>query len=374
MSYPAYLQSLELAVSSRSKASGDRAAPAPFECRGAAFGPPVGWMTSLAGGYHPRQDEPASDEGPAVPTWNAGAPDAGLEHRVKRSHERESQETRSRPPAVERAGGEACLVFVEGEQLLGLRVHLAEEVVLGRDPGCAVCLYADDVSRRHARIVPDGAGHLVVDLDSTNGTWVNGVQVQTRRLRSGDRIRMGVFVASYVAAGDPEGRQLAALAEASRRDTLTSLPNRRAFEEELAREAARAARSLAPLAVAVLDVDRFKSVNDQHGHAAGDEVLRAVAACVAGALRGGDLVARIGGEEFALLLPGADLAKAAEIAERVRATIAAAPMKAGGRSLSITTSLGCAAWTPGETTAALLARADARLYEAKQAGRDRVAW
>jgi diguanylate cyclase (GGDEF)-like protein len=284
-----------------------------------------------------------------------------------------SQETRSRPPVEDRGGGEACLVFVEGEQLLGLRVPLTAEIVLGRDPDCAVCLYADDVSRRHARIVPDGAGHLVVDLDSTNGTWVNGVQVRTQRLRSGDRIRMGVFVASYVAAGDPEGRQLAALAQASRRDALTSLPNRRAFEEELAREAARVDRSQAPLAVAILDVDRFKSVNDQHGHAAGDEVLRAVAARLAGALRAGDVVARIGGEEFALLLPGVDLAEAAEIAERVRAIIADAPMNAGGRSLSITASLGCAVLLGRESAAELLARADARLYEAKRAGRNRVA-
>jgi len=126
--------------------------------------------------------------------------------------------------------------------------------------------------------------------------------------------------------------------------------------------------------VALLDVDRFKSVNDQHGHAAGDQVLRAVAARVGGALRAGDLLARIGGEEFALLWPGADLVNAVEIAERIRASIADGPMNAGGRSLWITASFGCAIWSGDETTAALLARADARLYEAKRAGRNRVFW
>jgi diguanylate cyclase (GGDEF)-like protein len=126
--------------------------------------------------------------------------------------------------------------------------------------------------------------------------------------------------------------------------------------------------------VAILDVDRFKSVNDEHGHAAGDEVLRAVAERVGGALRAGDLLARIGGEEFALLLPGADLHNAAEIAERLRGLIAATPMTAGGSSLRITASLGCAVLSGDETTAALLARADARLYEAKRAGRNRVVW
>ena len=182
------------------------------------------------------------------------------------------------PPGDEPKGGDACLVFVEGDQVLGLRVPLGDEVELGRDAGCAVHLFSDDVSRRHARITADAEGHVLVDLDSTNGTWVNGREVEVHRLAAGDRIRLGAFVARYVAAGDPEGRQLADLARASRRDALTGLPNRRAFDEDLAREVARAARTGAPLAVAMLDVDRFKAVNDGHGHAAGDAVLRVVAA------------------------------------------------------------------------------------------------
>jgi diguanylate cyclase (GGDEF)-like protein len=284
-----------------------------------------------------------------------------------------ADETRSRPPGDAPAGGEACLVFVEGAPALGLRVPLGDEVVLGRDPACAVPLSADDVSRRHARITADGDGHLLVDLDSTNGTWVNGLAVRVHRLRAGDRVRLGAFVARYVAAGDPEGRQLADLALASRRDALTGLPNRRAFEEDLAREAARAARTGAPLAVVVLDVDRFKAVNDAHGHAAGDAVLRAVAARAGAAVRAGDVLARVGGEEFAILLAGADLARAVEAAERLRRALAAAPVEAAGLALRVTASFGCAALGAGEAPQALVARADARLYEAKRDGRDRVA-
>ena len=213
---------------------------------------------------------------------------------------------------------------------------------------------------------------MVVDLGSTNGTWVNGRAVESHRLGAGDRVRVGGFVARYVAAGDAEGRQLADLALASRRDPLTGLPNRRAFDEELAREVARAARTGAPLAVAVLDVDRFKAVNDGHGHAVGDAVLRAVAARARAVVRAGDLAARTGGEEFGLLLPGADLAGAVELAERVRAALAARPVEAAGRALVVTASLGCAALGPGESPEALVARADARMYEAKRAGRDRV--
>jgi diguanylate cyclase (GGDEF)-like protein len=283
-----------------------------------------------------------------------------------------SEETRSRPPGDAPRGGDACLVFVEGDALLGLRVDLGAEVELGRDAGCAVRLPADDVSRRHARIAADAEGHLLVDLASTNGTWVNGRRVDVHRLRAGDRVRLGGFVARYVAAGDPEGSELAGLALASRRDPLTGLANRRAFDEELAREVARAARTGAPLAVVVLDVDRFKAVNDGHGHPAGDGVLREVATRAGAALRRGDLAARIGGEEFALLLPGADLAGAVELAGRVRAAVAARPIPAGAAALAVTVSLGCAALAPGEAPEALVARADARLYEAKRAGRDRV--
>jgi diguanylate cyclase (GGDEF)-like protein len=286
----------------------------------------------------------------------------------------EGEETRSRPPAGARPGGDACLVFVEGAPALGLRVPLGDEVVLGRDPGCAVRLLSDDVSRRHARITADAGGHLLVDLDSTNGTFVNERAIRVHRLGAGDRVRLGGFVARYVAAGDPEGRQLADLAEASRRDALTGLPNRRAFDEDLAREAARAERTGAAVAVVVLDVDRFKAVNDAHGHAAGDAVLRAVAARAAAAIRGGDLLARVGGEEFGILLPGADLARAADAAERIRAALAAAPVEAAGRALAVTASFGCAALAPGEPPEALVARADARLYEAKRDGRNRVAW
>ena len=107
---------------------------------------------------------------------------------------------------------------------------------------------------------------------------------------------------------------------------------------------------------------------------AGDSVLRAVAARAAAAIRAGDLLARVGGEEFAILLPGADLARAAEAAERIRATLAEHPVEAGGTALAVTASLGCAALASGEAPEALVARADAQLYAAKGAGRNRVAW
>ncbi|ACG71382.1 diguanylate cyclase [Anaeromyxobacter sp. K] len=282
--------------------------------------------------------------------------------------------TRVRTPE-ERAAAAAghCLVFVAGDGALGLRVPLDGEVVLGRDPSCAVALPASDVSRRHARVVPDGDGHLVLDLGSTNGTWVNGREVAVHRLAPGDRVQVGAFVARYLRAGDAEESELAALADLALRDPLTGLPNRRAFEESLRREVARARRGGDRLAVAVLDVDRFKDVNDRHGHAAGDVALAEVARRAAAALRAGDLLARIGGEELAAILPGADVAAAAEVAERVRCAVGKEPVQAGGQAIRVTVSLGCAELAPEDAEGAdLFARADAQLYRAKHAGRDRV--
>jgi diguanylate cyclase (GGDEF)-like protein len=286
-------------------------------------------------------------------------------------------ETRVKPPiaAGEPAPGPACLVFLEGDATwVGRAVALEGEVTLGRDERSAVRLDGDDVSRQHARIGPDGDGHAIVDLASTNGTWVNGERIERRRLAPGDRIALGGYVAKYLAANDPEARAAEELHRRATADPLTGLPNRRAFDEALAREVARAARGGAALAVVLVDVDHFKRVNDAHGHPAGDQVLRTVAARIAAAARAGDLVGRLGGEEFGVALPGADLLAAAQAAERIRARVADEPVEAAGAALAVTVSAGVAALGPDAADGpALVARADARLYQAKRDGRNRVA-
>jgi two-component system, cell cycle response regulator len=288
-----------------------------------------------------------------------------------------ADETRIRPPNAPAPSAPpevASLVCVAGDpDALGLRIALDRELVLGRDPAAAVPLRSPDASRRHARVVPEGEGHLVEDLGSTNGTFVNGEEVERRPLRSGDRIDVGGAVFKYLARGDAEAAEWERLRAEAVRDALTGLPNRRAFDDALAREVARAEREGAPLAALLLDVDRFKTVNDAHGHAAGDAVLRAVAARARGALRAADLLARVGGEELAALLPGADAAAAREAGERIRRAVKDGPIEAGGAAIPVTLSVGVAVRRAGEDGPALLARADARLYAAKREGRDRVA-
>jgi diguanylate cyclase (GGDEF)-like protein len=165
------------------------------------------------------------------------------------------------------------------------------------------------------------------------------------------------------------------LREASIHDRLTSLLNRAAFEDRLREEASRALRFGRTFAVAILDIDHFKRINDTHGHAAGDAVLQQVAAALRRGNRTSDIVARWGGEEFAFLLPETRAEGAVLHMERVRAAVAMEDLVAGSarQAVRLTVSVGVATFPedrqdPGEA----LALADARLYEAKRLGRNRV--
>jgi diguanylate cyclase (GGDEF)-like protein len=156
-------------------------------------------------------------------------------------------------------------------------------------------------------------------------------------------------------------------------DALTGVPNRRAFFEQGEKLLRRVLHSRRTAAILVFDLDRFKSINDRFGHQAGDEVLKAFCDTVTMALRPGDLFARIGGEEFACLLPHASRYGGAQVAERIRARIAATPVPVATSELSVTVSIGVAV---SEGTAQdlteLVAAADKALYRAKANGRDRV--
>jgi len=156
-------------------------------------------------------------------------------------------------------------------------------------------------------------------------------------------------------------------------DPLTGVANRRYFYQRAAIEIGAAHRRHAPLACLMLDIDFFKSVNDRHGHAAGDAVLKRLAETVQAGIRPYDLFGRLGGEEFAILLPDADLATASLIAERLRIAVAASPALVEGEVLPITVSIGVAILAAEDAAIdPLLDRADRALYQAKEGGRNRV--
>ncbi len=177
-----------------------------------------------------------------------------------------------------------------------------------------------------------------------------------------------------LAADREKSRLLARLAEESRTDALTGLANRRRFDERLAEEAERLARlgTDARLSLAMLDVDHFKQVNDRHGHALGDAVLRELGSLLTARVRGADFAARLGGEEFCVLCFGLTPEQAAQAAEAWRAAVAAHDWSRLRPGLRITVSIGLADWHEAGEPKALLALADARLYAAKRGGRDRV--
>ena len=156
-------------------------------------------------------------------------------------------------------------------------------------------------------------------------------------------------------------------------DGLTGLANRRQCEETLEDELARVERFGGPLAVVVADLDWFKDINDRHGHPAGDAVLREFAVLLQEAVRDVDLAGRWGGEEFVLVLPGTDLEGGAQLAERIRALLAARTLLAlDGSPIPVSASFGVAAVPPAKTATELFAAADAAMYEAKRAGKNRV--
>jgi len=157
-------------------------------------------------------------------------------------------------------------------------------------------------------------------------------------------------------------RLLAELQATATRDQLTGLPNRRAWDDRLEQELARAAASRRPLSVLAIDLDRLKRINDTHGHQQGDRLLQRCAAAWSGALREGDFLARLGGDEFLVLLPGSGEVAAAEVAQRIL----------GAVPFNQTCSVGTASWDGEEAAYELVHRADQSMYAAKAAGGGRV--
>ncbi|WP_434985134.1 GGDEF domain-containing protein [Pseudomonas protegens] len=157
------------------------------------------------------------------------------------------------------------------------------------------------------------------------------------------------------------------------RDPLTDTGNRIAMDQTLQREIEMARRHLLPLSLLMLDIDHFKRINDNHGHSAGDQVLKAVAAAIKGQLRNVDMVFRFGGEEFLILLSNTGREAAAMVGERLRHAAQAQDYRADGQPIELTVSLGCSTLLPGESAESLLRRADSALYVAKREGRNRLA-
>jgi diguanylate cyclase (GGDEF)-like protein len=270
----------------------------------------------------------------------------------------------------------ACLVVIYGPDL-GRKVHLeALPLRIGRSERCDLVIPLDDVSREHCLLERDGLAFQVRDLGSTNGTHVNEVQLEPERpftLRGGEHVCVGGMIFKFLDGGNVEALYHEEIYRMAIVDGLTRLHNRRYLIEFLERELARCRRHQSELALMLLDVDRFKQINDGHGHLAGDMVLREIADGVRARVRRESCFARFGGDEFAIVMPETGVEKARIFAERVRGLVEGLSLHWNGEPLLTSVSIGLAEVTDVNAPVDdFLRAADTNLYAAKQAGRNRV--
>jgi diguanylate cyclase (GGDEF)-like protein len=282
---------------------------------------------------------------------------------------------RLRKPSV--AKNRASLLAIAGPHSGLLFTLEGDEIVIGRGKEVGIQIHDVGISRRHSLVRRTGDFTWeIVDLESTNGTYVDGQKVESKTLREGDRIQIGrTTVLKFTIQDELEQSFQKDLYDSAMRDPLTHAYNRRYFHERLRTELAYAARHGAPLSLILIDLDHFKHVNDTYGHLAGDAVLKVLTAAMHRMIRTEDLFARIGGEEFALVLRGIDEKNTHTVAERARKNLAALRIPWEGATIQFTVSCGVVHTLDGsgfDSPEALYAVADARLYAAKAAGRNQV--
>jgi two-component system, cell cycle response regulator len=279
-------------------------------------------------------------------------------------------------PAPEPIGHDFLLVIhAKDKRMQGSRrVLAAGPVRIGRLSDNEIVLDDDAASRRHARIEKRDNGWAVMDVGSRNGTLLNDREISgVVMLSSGDRLQIGSTIFKYLSGSEPESAFFEEIYQMMITDTLTQARNRRHFEDIIERELSRARRFQRPLSLLMLDIDFFKRVNDDHGHLAGDAVLRELVQLVRMRVRRDDTVVRYGGEEFVVLMPETALTSATAVANELCAGIASHVVEYRGVRLSVTVSIGCAELVETDVVAGdLVRRSDERLYEAKRAGRNRV--
>ena len=268
----------------------------------------------------------------------------------------------------------ACLILIYGGPDLGKRFELSSNTTIGRDTENDICVDMSFVSRQHARVTRHDQLWFIEDLGSRNGTQINGHPiVGVTRLDNGDQIKIGGAIFKYIAGGNVEALFHEEIYRMTIFDGLTKVHNKRYLLDFLEREIARARRYSSPLSMAMLDIDHFKSLNDTHGHQAGDAMLEHVAATINSLERREQLLARYGGEEFALVLPELEPQQILEFCEHIRQRVEEESCLFAEKSLQVTVSIGAAMLAGHVDRDELIQAADAQLYEAKRGGRNRVA-
>lgn len=277
----------------------------------------------------------------------------------------------------EEAAPPVLVVLLGPTAYQGKQFPLVNGSVIGRAHECQIYIDDRSLSRSHARVDLKGSDAVVVDLGSTNKTVVNGqilAPMAPCTLKNNDQIKTGNIIFKFLERGSIETLTNQTLFEKANRDALTGAYSKGALLEKAPEALKRAESTGEILSVIVFDIDHFKKINDTHGHAAGDYVLRELGRTIGSNLvRGSDFFARYGGEEFVLILASTPAKTAQEIAERIRVTVQNAEFVFEGKRIPVQLSLGVATRHPAEVDwAVLFDRVDKALYQAKQTGRNRV--
>ncbi|MGQ0504798.1 MAG: diguanylate cyclase [Myxococcaceae bacterium] len=269
---------------------------------------------------------------------------------------------------------ESCLVQIHGPELGRKYILEEEEFTIGRDVKNNIVVDLDNVSRRHAKITTRQGRSFVVDLGSTNGTYLNDEEVlEETALRSGDYVKVGGSIFKFLSGGNIESLYHEEIYQLTIVDGLTQINNKRYFLEYLEREMGRCHRYNRSLSLIMFDIDHFKKVNDTNGHLAGDYVLRDLAHLVRQRIRKEECFARYGGEEFAIVMPEAGPDNARRFAEKVRKMVEDHSFLFEGKKIDVTVSLGVADMGADMTEPLQFIKvSDGNLYKAKKAGRNRV--
>jgi two-component system cell cycle response regulator len=268
--------------------------------------------------------------------------------------------------------GESCLVMIYGPELGKRFPFMGDEVTLGRGIDNVIVIDMDNVSRLHARITSMDDGFYLEDLGSTNGSYVNDIEVSRDRLRTGDLVKIGGAILKFIQGGNIEALYHEEIYQMTIVDGLTQIHNKRYFLEFLDREMARCSRYDRPLSLVMFDLDFFKAINDNFGHLAGDYVLKRVAELISKHVRKEELFARYGGEEFSIIMPETGGKKALIFCEKIRHMIEETPIVYEQKEVKVTISLGIAVMGRHREPLHFIKAADDCLYLAKNNGRNRV--
>jgi len=272
---------------------------------------------------------------------------------------------------------EAYLIVIQGASV-GKKFNLdKDELIIGRSEDADIRVDEDNVSRVHAKVCVNKGGTIqIVDQNSTNGTFVNTKRQKSATLEHGDMILLGNTILKFVSGDNAESAYHEEIYRLATLDGMTQIYNKKYLLEQLQNEFSRCRRYRRDLSLVMFDLDHFKSVNDVHGHQAGDFVLRKISTLVARNLRKEDIFGRYGGEEFVIVLPETDGRKSGTLADKIRKLVAATEFAYNGKVLPVTISVGVTSFTPGTNQvkqyADLIEQADIALYKVKNSGRNRV--